>query len=282
MKESDLSSRISLRNASGGAGTNRTRSFERTQPGALSVRLPVLLVLACALICRPSEAQSLDGDPSPSSTPPDTSAASPSAPSESKSVQPISEAALSLWVGGAFSTGEIIGNTSEGQFGLLALRYNRTFPSSASPTGSDGSTVTYTADLFPVVFLSIPQTAIPDKGASSQRDGSESTSSKQRLDTYGVGANPAGLRINYASGQPVQPFIAGSGGFVYFFRPVPDERGKHLNFTFDVGVGVQVVLSTHTTLTIGYRYQHLSNAFRGQINPGVDANLFYLGISASQ
>jgi opacity protein-like surface antigen len=50
---------------------------------------------------------------------------------------------------------------------------------------------------------------------------------------------------------------------------------------FDVGAGVRVVLTPTLTLTAGYRYHHLSNGFRGQINPGVDANLFRLGVTVS-
>jgi hypothetical protein len=49
-----------------------------------------------------------------------------------------------------------------------------------------------------------------------------------------------------------------------------------------VGAGLRLVLTTRTTLTVGYRYHHLSNGFRGKINPGVDANLVYLGVSLAQ
>jgi len=62
---------------------------------------------------------------------------------------------------------------------------------------------------------------------------------------------------------------------------VPNALGRSLNFMFDLGAGVRVVLTPTLTLTAGYRYHHLSNGFRGQINPGVDANLFRLGVTAS-
>jgi hypothetical protein len=52
-----------------------------------------------------------------------------------------------------------------------------------------------------------------------------------------------------------------------------------LNYTFDVRAGVRWVLGAHRVLTVGYRFHHLSNGFRGEINPGFDANIFYIGLS---
>jgi opacity protein-like surface antigen len=65
-------------------------------------------------------------------------------------------------------------------------------------------------------------------------------------------------------------------------EPVPTDLGKQFNFTFDVGAGVQVVLTSNLLLTVGYRYHHLSNGFRGQINPGVDASLFHFGVAMAR
>jgi len=66
---------------------------------------------------------------------------------------------------------------------------------------------------------------------------------------------------------------------VYVGQPIPSERGAQVNFTFNVGAGVRVVLTPDLLLSAGYRYHHLSNGFRGQINPGVDANLLYFSVS---
>lgn len=247
----------------------------------MSSRLPILFVLFCAVVCRPGNAQS-SPDPSSSSTPPDTSSSAPepSEASTSERGQPLSADRLSLWIGGSLSTGDLIGNIPRGQFGLLGLRYHRSLSPSTSGRSPDRPTLTYTADLFPVLFLSIPPGTIPaPKGNGDQGDESEPSTRKQGLDTFGFGASPVGFRINYRSGQRIQPYIAGSIGFVYFLRSMPDQRGKHLNFTADAGVGVQVALTADVTLTAGYRYQHLSNGFRGKINPGVDANLLHLGIT---
>ena len=96
-----------------------------------------------------------------------------------------------------------------------------------------------------------------------------------------MGVRPAGLRLTFRPDEHLQPFLAGSTGLAFFNRSVPNALGRSLNFMFDVGAGVRVVVTSALILTAGYRYHHLSNGFRGQINPGVDANLFQLGVTVS-
>lgn len=159
---------------------------------------------------------------------------------------------------------------------MLGFRYHRRIkPSASKQLDPSSTTLTYTADFFPAALLSIPPHTIP----ASHANPTQGEVWQSGLQTYGLGASPLGLRINHRPTKRIQPFIAGSVGFIYFFRPMPDERGKHLNFTADAGLGVQVVLTSSTTLTLGYRYHHLSNGFRGKINPGVDANLLYFGVT---
>jgi opacity protein-like surface antigen len=50
-------------------------------------------------------------------------------------------------------------------------------------------------------------------------------------------------------------------------------------FTIDFGGGVNIFLRQRQALTLGYRYQHLSNANISAHNPGTDANTFYVGVS---
>jgi hypothetical protein len=198
-------------------------------------------------------------------------------------LQALAANALSAWGGGSFATGNLIGNIRDGQVGMIGLRYQRLLLPTSPRTTTSGPTLAYTIDVFPAFFLSIPPETIsvpPERGVPSNE--SEASFYKQGLDTYGVGVNPAGLRVAFRIAKRVQPFIAGSTGFVYFAQAVPNGRGRHLNFMFDVGAGVQVVLTPNLLLTAGYRYHHLSNGFRGQINPGIDANLLHLGVAVSR
>ncbi|WP_263785413.1 acyloxyacyl hydrolase [Salinibacter grassmerensis] len=190
--------------------------------------------------------------------------------------------AIGVWAGGSFATGRLIGNIRRARMGLIGLRYHRLLaPSSRTPL-SDGPTLTYTADLLPVLFLSIPAGALSP--LPSDRPAPERTSSPSRPQgrtAVGVGVRPAGLRLTFRPDEHLQPFLAGSTGLAFFNRSVPNALGRSLNFMFDVGAGVRVVVTSALILTAGYRYHHLSNGFRGQINPGVDANLFQLGVTVS-
>jgi hypothetical protein len=190
--------------------------------------------------------------------------------------RPPSTNALGLWVGGSFASGGPIGNIQPAKVGLLGLRYHRLLAPSPSNARTRDLTLTYTADVIPVFFLSIPSEAIPTPPPAAAPEGGSHS-----LTAYGVGLRPAGLRLAYRSAARAQPFVAGSTGFAYFPQSVPSARGKSLNFMFALGAGVRVLLSPALAFTVGYRYHHLSNGFRGQINPGVDANLVQLGVTVT-
>ena len=224
----------------------------------LHARLIVLTVLVSLGVVVPCAGQTTDGlAPAPSTN------------------------AVGVWAAGSFATGRLIGNIRRARVGLVGLRYHRLLaPASPSPS-FDGPTLTYTADLLPVLFLSIPSGALPSLPSGESSPARMSSSRPQDRTAVGVGVRPAGLRLTYRPHKRVQPFVAGSTGLAFFDRSVPNALGRSLNFMFDVEAGVRVVLTPTLTLTAGYRYHHLSNGFRGQINPGVDANLFRLGVTVS-
>lgn len=240
---------------------------------SVSHRLLSVFLLALFLFCPPTWAQSADNGP-----PLIPSSSSDSSSSTSTQTQEVSlnRSQLSLWLGGSLESGHILGKIPRSRFALLGFRYHHLLvPAESNTLAPSRLTLTYTADVFPLARLSIP----PHTISTSTRRGEDNPLWEKGLQTNGVGASPFGLRINHRYNKHIQPFVAGSTGFIYFFRPMPDERGRHLNFTVDVGLGVQVLLSSSTTLTLGYRYLHLSNGFRGIVNPGVDANLMHLGVT---
>jgi opacity protein-like surface antigen len=171
----------------------------------------------------------------------------------------------------------VLGKLPGGRLDLLGIRYTRTLIPKAdqSASRSDGPSLTYTADLIPVARLHVPEDAMPDlffRGAPPE---------ESALSTYGVGAYPLGLRVTFRVRRRVRPFVASHTGGLYFFEPLPDPRGRQFNFAVGVGAGVQVALLRRLSLTLGYRYHHLSNGFRGPINPGLDANLLYLSVGTA-
>jgi hypothetical protein len=50
-------------------------------------------------------------------------------------------------------------------------------------------------------------------------------------------------------------------------------------YTIDFGGGLTFFRKRRQTVSIGYRYQHLSNANISLHNPGADANTFYVAVS---
>lgn len=183
-----------------------------------------------------------------------------------------SQTRLGVWVARTFSAGSVLGTLPGGRLDLLGLRYaRRIIPTGEqAPPRFDGPSLTYTADLIPVARLHIPEDAVPDLFFLGDNP------KARALSTYGVGAYPLGLRVTFRFRGRVRPFIAGHTGGLYFFAPVPDRRGRRFNFAVGIGGGVRMALPHCLSLTLGYRYHHLSNGFRGSINPGLDANLLYL------
>lgn len=52
-----------------------------------------------------------------------------------------------------------------------------------------------------------------------------------------------------------------------------------VNFLLQGGPGVLVVLSPSTTVAVGYRFQHISNAGSCAINPGINSSALYLSVN---
>lgn len=91
----------------------------------------------------------------------------------------------------------------------------------------------------------------------------------------GFGITPLGFQYNWRKNKPIQPFLKSSTGFLYLDNPFPDSRGIKFNFVLEVGTGVEFMLTEYSSFTVGYKYHHMSNGEIGQVNPGVDSNIFY-------
>jgi hypothetical protein len=101
----------------------------------------------------------------------------------------------------------------------------------------------------------------------------------QRKRTYGSGLSPVGFQSDFFPSKRVQPFVSGDGGFIYFMDRVLSPQGSQFMYTIDFGAGINVFRKERQAVSIGYRYQHLSNANISLHNPGMDANTFYVSVS---
>lgn len=172
-----------------------------------------------------------------------------------------------IWGGISFRSPTWIGKTPDARFGNIALRYGRVL------AANDSLAFSWTIDAVPVAVLSVNRFTIVPTGSGSF------TVQRTREHTYGAGLSPIGLKLNFRRSQTLQPFASGSGGFLYFSKDVPVPGAKRFNFTFDFDGGVDIVRESRRAISIGYKYQHISNGDRSPINPGVDVQLIYVGYS---
>jgi hypothetical protein len=100
-----------------------------------------------------------------------------------------------------------------------------------------------------------------------------------RKRTYGSGVSPVGFQSDFFPSKRVQPFLSTDGGFIYFMDRVLSPQGSQFMYTVDFGTGINIFRKERQAVSIGYRYQHLSNANISQHNPGMDANTFYVSVS---
>ena len=176
---------------------------------------------------------------------------------------------LSIWGGFSPDSSTIIkgtGRTPDARFGIVAVRYARHF------NNNDTVNLKYTADIVPAEFLSYPDFRVVQTSSTTV------SLEPERRTAYGFGFTPLGLQMNFRPRKKIQPFVEGSGGFIYFDKQVPaNGLGTHFGFTADVGFGAEFQLKDNRAFTVGYKYYHISNGNRGVTNPGFDNNLIYVG-----
>lgn len=153
----------------------------------------------------------------------------------------------------------------------MAIQYGRTIAS------NDRVTLEYTIDFFPTAVV----TKNPKIENIGRRFGDRGASVLVKEESvYGLGMSPVGLKFYFLQDRYSRFFFSASAGFLTFKETVPLPDARKFNFTFDFGGGIQIMAGSHWGLTLGYRLHHLSNANTANANPGLDANIFYLGISS--
>ena len=96
---------------------------------------------------------------------------------------------------------------------------------------------------------------------------------------YGAGGMPFGFKLRVGSSPNVRLFGATSVGGLWFTRDVPIPDARKFNFAFEYGGGIEFGRRNHRTIILGYKFHHLSNANSAAINPGLDSDVIYVGIS---
>jgi len=92
--------------------------------------------------------------------------------------------------------------------------------------------------------------------------------------TFAQAFSPLGFKYSMRTRHPVQPFFAGTVGYMYSSRPIPVADAEAFNFVFDFGPGIEIYRSGKRSISVECRFHHFSNRDTAEENPGVD-NLMY-------
>jgi len=170
---------------------------------------------------------------------------------------------IGIWTGYSPFSFKLKGVTKDRQLFLVNLQYARKLLIT-SPL-----TLRYTAEIVPVALEIQPTQEYIINGKQVINPAST---------IYGAGASPIGFQANFGQ-KKIQPFANGSIGFLYFSQQVPLVASSQFNYTITVGFGAQFLQRSGRSLTLGWKYHHLSNNYQAMLNPGIDSSVFYIGLS---
>lgn len=170
------------------------------------------------------------------------------------------------WWGLSLISGHIWGYAGDIKYMPIDVRYTYLF------TSHRYWTMRYAPELTALAMLDQPT-----PGAKNFPPQQYAMNLRERA--YGSGVSPVGFESDFLPAKRVQPFFSTNGGFLYFDQRVLSPQGSKWMYTIDFGTGIHVFRKARQDWTLGYRYQHLSNANISMHNPGTDANTFYLAVS---
>jgi lipid A 3-O-deacylase PagL len=94
---------------------------------------------------------------------------------------------------------------------------------------------------------------------------------------WGAGFSPLGLEARVRTAPHGQVFGAIAMGLIWFTRDVPVANSRAVNITAEMGFGLLWEYRERRRLRFGYKFHHLSNSWTAEENPGLNANVFYVG-----
>lgn len=169
-----------------------------------------------------------------------------------------------------FLSGKKEYDTAGRKFGMLSLRWGRNIGT------MKGVSFEYRIEVIPVALALKNEVKNP---AFTNAQTTPNLSPTIRQTTYGFGFTPAGFRFLFLPKKRLKPFLATDAGFIFFKKPVPIPESTSYDFIGSFGGGVQYQIKRDKAINLGYRYFHISNMNIGEVNPGYNANIFYIGYS---
>ncbi|HZD75758.1 MAG TPA: acyloxyacyl hydrolase, partial [Acidobacteriaceae bacterium] len=145
------------------------------------------------------------------------------------------------WWGLSLISGHVWGYAKDTKYMPIDVRYSYEFKH------WDHWTMRYSPEISALALIDEPVQGSQDRYAMRKR-------------TYGSGVSPVGFQSDFFPSKRVQPFLSGDGGFIYFTDRVLSPQGSQFMYTVDFGTGINIFRKERQAVSIGYRYQHLSNA----------------------
>lgn len=178
-----------------------------------------------------------------------------------------------MWTGYSFDSGGPFSPLQTFNLLLIGLRYERHL------VQSESLRLAYTVDAIPLAI--IPNNIRSNASFDPSRGWTVRGNAPRRA-TWGAGMMPLGLRVVAQPAKRVQPFVGAAAGGIYFTNPMPAANGRRFNFSAEAGAGAHVVLQDSWGMEVGFKLHHLSNAGAGEVNPGLDSKVFYVGFTTSR
>lgn len=180
---------------------------------------------------------------------------------------------ISVWGAYAPDIPRLFSGSRRSTFGEIGFQYARRVATTRNLA------LKYTIDAIPLAVLSYRQELLVRTSATTL------DYNRPRVTAYGVSLTPVGVQLNILRKRKIQPFLTANAGLISFNKSVPDDRsalrpdrrGRQFNFTLAGGGGVEFMTDDERSVRVGFKFHHISNASTGNINPGFDQNLFYVG-----
>lgn len=197
-----------------------------------------------------------------------------SAVPEQKDVPPLRMNEFGVWGSYAVNSPDVYGSREHGGFGALGFRYGRVL------SASRHRVIEYTFDVLPaeVVHEHAYTPCLIQSGG--QTIATHCVTGYQTV--YAGGIAPFGWKFNFRPQHRLQPFAGLVGGMMGSVARVPQDipGGALFNFTAEWQLGFERFnASRDRAWTVGYKLEHISDAFRTSVNPGIDLNVIFVGYS---
>ena len=98
-----------------------------------------------------------------------------------------------------------------------------------------------------------------------------------RMDVVtGFGISPLGYQFLKPINQENFLNFGIKSGIMFMEKFFPTDKARRLNYTFDLSFSLQRFVLPKTSVSLGYKFHHISNAQTGKHNPGVDSNFIFI------